>query len=158
VAAPPTADVALRSAPAAPTRTASGEEIATWRRILDAVRVRRPALASVLAHAQIFDMGPERVTLAYEATSFLYAQATDNASKELLASVVRAHFGAAVEVMFEIAVGKTGTTVADLDTKERKAKQDAARREVAEHPLVVAAIRTLGAELIDVRLIELAEA
>lgn len=103
-------------------------------------------------------MGPPLVTLAYEATSFLYAQATEGASRELLTSMVRAHFGTATEVVFEIAVGKSGTTTADLDATVRKAKQDAARREVAEHPLVVAAIRTLGAELIDVRLIEIAEA
>ena len=144
--------------PAPPTHPASDADVATWRRLLDDVRKRRPALASVLAHAQIFEMGPQRVVLAYEQTSFLYAQATENAAKDLLTSVVRAHFGAEAEVVFEIAIGRTGTTISDLDAAVRRAKQDAARREVAEHPLVVAAIRTLGAELIDVRLVEVAEA
>ncbi len=103
-------------------------------------------------------MTAERVTLGYDQTSFLFAQATENAAKDLLTSAVRAHFGAETEVVLEIAIGKTGTTVAELDARERKAKQDAARREVADHPLVVAAIRSLGAELIDVRLAEVAEA
>jgi DNA polymerase III subunit gamma/tau len=103
-------------------------------------------------------MAPARVVLAYEQTSFLFAQATENAAKEMLTTAVRAHFGQNTEVVFEIAVGKSGTTIADLDAKDRKAKQDAARREVAEHPLVVAAIRTLGAELIDVRLSEAPDA
>jgi len=143
-----------RPAVAAPTRPATDAEILTWRKILDDVRKRRPALSSVLAHAQIFDMTAERVTLGYDQTSFLFAQANENAAKEMLTAVVRAHFKAETEVVLEIAIGRTGTTVADLDTKERKAKQDAARREVADHPLVQAAIRTLGAELIDVRLVD----
>lgn len=138
----------------APTRPASESEIADWRAIVDAIRKRRPALASVLAHAQIFDMSAGRVTLAYDQTSFLFAQATEAAAKDLLISAVRTHFSAETEVLVEIAVGKSGTTLAELDAKDRKAKQDAARREVAEHPLVVAAIRSLGAELIDVRLAE----
>ncbi len=112
----------------------------------------------MLAHAQIFDMSPERVTLAYDQTSFLYAQATENAAKDLLTTVVRSCLSPTTELIFEIAVGKTGTTIAELDARDRKAKQEAAKREVADHPLVVAAIRTLGAELIDVRLAEVAEA
>ena len=157
---PPRAETVSTGRPtsAAPTRPASDEEIATWRAILEAIRRRRPALSSVLTHAQIFDMTPERVTLAYDQTSFLYAQATDASARELLTAAVRAHFGAETEVVLEIAVGKSGTTVAELDARERKAKQEAARREVAEHPLVLAAIRSLGAELIDVRLAEAAEA
>lgn len=122
------------------------------------IKKRRPALASVLAHAQIFDMTAERVTLGYDQTSFLFAQATDAAAKELLTTAVRAHFSAQTEVVLEIATGRTGTTVSDLDARERKAKHEAAKREVAEHPLVVAAIRTLGAELIDVKLVETVEA
>ena len=155
---PTEVSTAGRPAPVAPTRPATDAEIATWRRILDEVRKRRPALASVLAHAQIFDMTEERVTLAYDQTSFLYAQATESAAKDLLTSVVRACLAPTTDLVFEIAVGKTGTTIAELDARDRKAKQEAAKREVAEHPLVVAAIRTLGAELVDVRLAEAAEA
>lgn len=130
----------------------------TWRAILETVRKKRQALASVLAHAQIFDMSAERVTLAYEQTSFLYAQATEAGAKEMLTSIVRAHFKGQTEVTFEIALGKSGTTIADLDARDRKAKQEQAKRDVAQHPLVVAAIRHLGAELIDVRLVEAPEA
>lgn len=140
--------------PAPPSHPASEADIKTWRKLVEDVRKRRPALASVLAHAQIFEMGPERVLLAYDQTSFLYGQATENSAKDLLTSVVRAHFGEKAEVVFEIAVGRTGTTIADLDTLERRAKEEAARKHVAEHPLVLAAIKLLGAELIDVRLVE----
>lgn len=140
--------------PAPPSHPASEADIKTWRKLVDDVRKRRPALASVLGHAQIFEMGPERVLLAYDQTSFLYGQATENSAKDLLTHVVRAHFGDACELAFEIAVGRTGTTIADLDTIERKAKEEAARRQVAAHPLVLAAINLLGAELIDVRLAE----
>jgi DNA polymerase-3 subunit gamma/tau len=46
----------------------------------------------------------------------------------------------------------TTQTIAQIDGAERKARVEAARRAVADHPLVSAAIELLGAELRDVRL------
>jgi DNA polymerase-3 subunit gamma/tau len=136
---------------AAPSRPAP--DLSGWRSVLDRVRAKRPALASVLEHAALLRFGPDRVELGYEATSFLVGQATEASSKELLLSACRAHFEAATEVSFETLASKTGVfTVAMLDSTERKQKMDAARRAVAEHPLVAAAIELLGAELKDVRL------
>lgn len=136
---------------AASTRPAP--DLSGWRSVLDRVRSKRPALASVLEHAALLRFGPDRVDLGYEASSFLVGQATEASSKELLRSACQAHFGAATEVSFETIASKNGAfTVAMLDTSERKLKMDAARRAVAEHPLVAAAIELLGAELKDVRL------
>jgi DNA polymerase-3 subunit gamma/tau len=121
--------------------------------VLDRVRAKRPALASVLEHAALLYFGPDRVALGYEASSFLVGQATEASSKELLVSACRAHFGAAPEVSFEtIASKNAAVTVAMMDSAERKQKMDAARRAVLEHPLVAAAIELLGAEIKDVRL------
>ena len=128
-------------------------EMDAWRAVLALVRAKRPALASVLEHAALLRFGPDRVELGYEASSFLVGQATEASSKELLLSACRTYFGAATEVSFETIASKSGMwTVATLDSTERKQKVDAARRAVAEHPLVAAAIELLGAELKDVRL------
>lgn len=117
------------------------------------MRARRPALASVLEHAAVLRFSPERVELGYEAGSFLVGQATDAAAKELLLDALRTHFGRAPELCFETLASKSGhTTLAMVDTAERKLKLEAAKRAVAEHPLVTAAIELLGAELKDVRL------
>ena len=125
----------------------------TWRAILEAVRLRRPALASVLEHASLLQCDEARVLLGYEPGSFLAAQATDGAAVTLLTAAVREHFGAKTEVTFDLAVARgTTQTIAQIDGAERKARVDAARRAVADHPLVSAAIELLGAELRDVRL------
>ena len=134
---------------------AASAELDGWRAALSAVRARRPALASVLEHAALLRFGADRVELGYEAGSFLVGQATDASAKELLLSALTEHFGQRPELAFETIAPKSGNvTLAMLETSERKIKLDAAKRAVAEHPLVAAAIELLGAELRDVRLAE----
>jgi DNA polymerase-3 subunit gamma/tau len=134
---------------------AASPDLEGWRAALAAVRARRPALASVLEHAALLRFGPERVELGYEAGSFLVGQAADASARELLLSALGAHFGRTPELAFETIAPKSGNvTLAMLETSERKTKLDAAKRAVAEHPLVAAAIELLGAELRDVRLAE----
>jgi DNA polymerase-3 subunit gamma/tau len=138
--------------PVVPTAPADFE---AWRAVLALVRNRRPALASVLEHAALLKFGRERVELGYEAGSFLVGQATDANAKELLRSALEQHLGRSPELVFETIAARSGNvTVAMVDTAERKVKLDAAKRAVAEHPLVTAAIELLGAELKDVRLAE----
>lgn len=128
-------------------------ELTAFREVLAHVRAKRPALASVLEHAAILRFDPDKVELGYETGSFLVGQATDPAARELLLSGFKAHFGRTPELSFETIAPRSGQiTVAMVDTQERKLKLDAARRAVAEHPLVAAAIELLGAELKDVRL------
>lgn len=124
-----------------------------WRAVLQIVREKRPALASVLEHAVLLHFSMLRVELGYEANSFLVGQATEASSRELLLSACRAHFGATPDLVFETVAARSGmATVAQVDTADRRNKVDAARRAVADHPLVTAAIELLGAELKDVRL------
>ena len=98
-------------------------------------------------------MGPGKVVLAFEST-FLAAQATDNAAKEILRAALTAHFGRPTEATFTTDGPRPGAplTVAQVDSAERKARLEAARRAVSTHPLVTAAVELLGAELQAVRL------
>jgi hypothetical protein len=98
-------------------------------------------------------MSPERVVLTFE-SSFLGAQATEPAAKEMLRAALSAHFGRPTDVIFETDSPRSGATptVAQVDSAERKARLEAARRAVASHPLVTAAVELLGAELQNVRL------
>jgi hypothetical protein len=98
------------------------------------------------------ELGPERVAVGLP-NAFLGAQAADPQNAALLRDVVRARYGAATDVSVEVLAAPSGaTTIAQVETAERKARVEAARRAVAEHPLVTAAIELLGAELRDVRL------
>ncbi|XXY45257.1 DNA polymerase III subunit gamma/tau [Sorangium sp. So ce269] len=150
---PPPAAPGSASRTSAPPPAMSAGDLATWRAVIAAVRGMRPALASVLEHAAVLELTPTRVVLGYEANSFLSGQATEPAARDLLARALQAQFGGPAELVFEtIARGSAGPSLAQVETAERKARVEAARRAVADHPLVTAAIELLGAELKDVRL------
>jgi len=143
---------ALIPEPVTPPRAAALE---AWRAVLQRIRGERAPLASVLEHASPIAFSAERVVLGYEPGSFLAAQATDTAAVELLTRHVREHFGASTPVAFDLTAGpKSSPSVAALDGERNRARLEQARRAVAEHPLVKAAIEILGAELKDVRLAE----
>ncbi len=131
-----------------------GGDLTAWREVIEAVRRQRAPLASILEHAIVQELGPERAVIGYlPASSFLFAQATEPAARQVLTNVLRAHFGGPVELAIEtIAGGNGAVSVAQIETAERRARVDAARRAVVEHPLVAAAIELLGAEIKDIRL------
>ncbi|TKC99377.1 DNA polymerase III subunit gamma/tau [Polyangium fumosum] len=145
---PPPAEGASRgsSAPSAP-------DLATFRAVIELVRAKRAPLASVLEHAALLRIGPDGLALGFEDNSFLGKQAQDPLAKEAIRAALAAHFGGTPEVTFETLRPQSGTvTVAQIDGADRRARLDNARRAIADHPLVTAAIELLGAELRDVRL------
>jgi hypothetical protein len=109
----------------------------------------------VLEHASPIAFSAERVVLGYEPGSFLAAQATETSAVELLTRHVREYFGTSTAVAFDLTAGpRSSPSIAFLDGEERRLKLESARRTVAEHPLVKAAVEILDAELRDVRLNE----
>jgi DNA polymerase-3 subunit gamma/tau len=124
-----------------------------WRTVLERIRAERAPLASVLEHASPIAFSAERVVLGYEPGSFFAAQATDAPAVELLTRHVRDYFGTSTPVAFDLTAGpKSSPSIASIDGAENRVRLEEARRAVAEHPLVKAAIDILGAELRDVRL------
>jgi DNA polymerase-3 subunit gamma/tau len=122
---------------------------------LQAIRAENAGLAAVLEHASPIHCNVERVVLGYEPGSFFATQATETAAVERLTRHVRTHFGSPAAVAFDLTAGpKSSPSVAALDNEERRKKLEQARRSVAEHPLVRAAVEVLGAELADVKLPE----
>jgi DNA polymerase-3 subunit gamma/tau len=151
--APPPPPRAPSAPPPAALPPPGAPDLGEWRRVVESLRARKPALASVLEHAALLELGPERVVLGYEQGSFLAAQVADPAALELARAAVRAHFGRPTELVFELAASRAGAvTMAQVESAERKARIDAAKTAVASHPLVTAAIAELGAELRDVKL------
>jgi DNA polymerase-3 subunit gamma/tau len=146
---PPTPS-ATATAPAPPP--VAPQDLAGWRAVLGAVRSKRPALASVLEHAALLRFDAVRVVLGYETGSFLVGQASEPGAREVLRVALAAHFGDSPELAIDTIAAKSGNvTLAMVETAERKGRLDAAKRAVAAHPLVAAAIELLGAELRDVR-------
>lgn len=137
---------------AAPATDLPAGWIEAWRAIVAAVRAQRAALASVLEHALLLDLGPERVRIGYPDSSFLGVHATEKVAREVLEKAVHAHFGAETPVEIDLGCVQTGTTLAQIEAAARRARIEAARKAIADHPLVAAAVELLGAELKDVRL------
>jgi DNA polymerase-3 subunit gamma/tau len=157
LAAPLGQPITTETATAGGTRSDSSRSpsLDAWRAVLGRIRSERAPLASILEHASPIAFSAERVVLGYEPGSFLAAQATETSHVELLTRHVREYFGTVTPVAFDLTAGpKANPSVASLDTEERRGRLEQARRAVAEHPLVKAAIDILGAELKDVRVTE----
>ena len=158
VGPPTTSGLTTNILPQAPTTTSSGKtngnkDLGLFRAVLDIVRGKRPALASVLEHAVLLHIGPDRLTLGFEGDTFLSKQAQEPLAQDILRSALAMHFGGRPDVTFESVAPMSGlATIAQLDSAERKTRLETARRAIANHPLVTAAIELLGAELRDVRL------
>ena len=112
-----------------------------------------PAVASIFAHSAPLVVEAGRVVVALEDGSFLAEQGGKDEARGLLARAASEHFG--VETTFDIDVGgrhRDVQTVAAKNTAEHAARVEQAKQRVAEHPLVVAAVTMLEAELRDIRL------
>ncbi len=134
-------------------KTSGNTDLSLFRTVLDIVRNKRPALASVLEHAVLLHIGPDRLTLGFEGDTFLSKQAQEPLAQDILRTALGMHFGGRPDVTFESVAPMSGlATIAQLDSADRKSRLESARRAIANHPLVTAAIELLGAELRDVRL------
>jgi DNA polymerase-3 subunit gamma/tau len=156
--AQPAADAALGHhlmvLPAAPPSPAPVTPTDEWRNIVERVRKVRPSVASVLEHAMPLEIGAARVRVAFDASFFLAARASEGEAVDLLTREARAHFGAPTVVMIEASTKASNgaRTVAAIDAERRIAELARARAAVRTHPVVEEAIRVFGAKLEDVRL------
>lgn len=143
---------AFAAPPPEPLPVHPPEEVAAWRAVVEAVRLKRPPLAPVLENATLLRLGPEGATIGFE-NEFLGRQAQEPSAREIVRAVLSAQLGGTPDVTFEVVRDRNaGINLGRIDSAARRARVDAARRAVVEHPLVTAAIEVLGAELRDVRL------
>jgi DNA polymerase-3 subunit gamma/tau len=129
--------------------------MSVWRAILDRVRAKRPALASVLEHAVPLETTKARLLIGFEpGAAFLGARASEPEALEDLTREVRAYFGAPTQVALDLSARPAPNvkTVAALEAERRSAETAKARAAVEGHPLVQEAVRLFGAQLRDVKL------
>lgn len=109
----------------------------------------------MLEHASPIACSPERLVLGYEPGSFFAVQATDNSAVDALTHTARNYFGSTTQIAFDVsATAKPAPSIAAIEQEKEQARLEAARRAVADHPLVKAAREILGAELREIRLPE----
>ncbi|WP_394820876.1 DNA polymerase III subunit gamma/tau [Pendulispora albinea] len=128
-----------------------GDNLASWRRVVERVRATRPPLASILEHALPMEIGPERIRIALD--ELLASQAREADAFSLLTQEARSLFGDVTLLLEEKTPSQTAAmTLASMAIARRREELTAARNAVAEHPLVRHAIALFNADLREVRL------
>ncbi|MBK6517586.1 MAG: DNA polymerase III subunit gamma/tau [Polyangiaceae bacterium] len=158
---PASAALPLRSDPPPPSRRpglapildATHPGFAVLADLADAVRAKSGRLASVLERAALVEATEHRLVLGFEARSFEAGLVAEPQARVLIASMAVATLGpgAAVELV-DVASGDEVPTLAKMVSEAVRARRDAIDRSIRTHPLVVAAVEHLGAEIRDVRL------
>jgi len=134
----------------APTKE-GGDNLVSWRRVVERVRATRPALASILEHALPMEIGPERIRIALD--ELLASQAREADAFSLLTQEARSLFGDVTLSLEDKAPHQANaTTLATMAIARRREELTSARNAVAEHPLVRHAIALFNADLREVRL------
>lgn len=129
-----------------------GVDFVVWRRLVDQVRTGLPALASVLDQASPIKLGEAGVELGFSPNSFEATRVSEPRYAEPLRRAVQSELGPEASVTITLTDdAREALTLAKIEAAELWERREAARKRVAAHPLVRAAIEELGAELRDVR-------
>lgn len=157
---PEAADMRAASDAAQATAPASGPQFEAWRATVELLRATHPRQASLFEHAVLMSVESDRIVISFGQGHFLSEQASEATTRDLLANAARRYFGRPMDIVIEssgenagiIRGGGSSKTIAHAENSEKKARLNAAKKAVAEHPLVLAAIEFLGAEIKEIRL------
>ncbi len=115
------------------------------------VAAERPDVGNLLPMVLLDELGAERVVLSLP-SPFLVTKLDAPGVREVVLRGLAAAFGGTPSLEMVEGDRPDGVSLSRLDQAARRAAVDAARKKVMEHPLVVEAVRALGAEVRDVKL------
>ncbi len=156
-APPPTAPAVTVQAeppPAAPVEISPArlELMQRWGGLVEALKLKRRAVGSVLEHARPVALEGRTLTLGFTKGDFHAQQAVE--SRKAIEGLLSEEFGSAIELRItELSVADS-TGVRSLAEEQEHANREAraARLKAGrEHPAIVEAAQILGAEIEDVR-------
>lgn len=145
------------SAPPAPTIAVdrSDPKILRFVKVAEALRQTSGALASILERAHIVDATETVVRIALDPRGFEKDQISAPAAREAIQSAVASALGdGAIFEVIDLAPGAPKLSLSVAIESVRREKVAELDKIARSHPLVVAAMRELGAEIRDVRLPE----
>ena len=137
-------------APVVPLSLDEQAKLARFAPIVETVRASNVRLASLLERAHVVDASEEKLTIAFEAGGFENSQLAG--ARSIIESAVVAKMAGAVFALEEIPQGSSSVTLARFIEDARKAKRRELEEAARNHPLVLAAMRELGAEVREIRL------
>ncbi len=144
------------SLPAAPSLVLDAKDPRFTRHaeIVEVLRSKSARLAPVIELAALVELDASRLAIAIDPRSFEGAQLADERARALVVDAVREVLGpsAALEIYGLEATGRDVPTLATIRGEELRLRRADADQKVRAHPLVAAAVDSLGAEIRDVRL------
>ncbi len=147
-AGPIAAPIEAEPAPLLPEEHA---KLAQFALAVDALRETNVRLASLLERAHVADVSAERVVIAFDPTGFEASQ-LDTDARGTVERAIATSLGGAVLAIEETSPGTRGVTLARFIDEARRKKRRELDVAARNHPLVLAAIRELGAEIREIRL------
>jgi hypothetical protein len=139
--------VAIAAEVAAPSPTDPAEALLVeWRRVLDGLGQTRPDLVAILKHTVPLAVGPELVTLGYEAGNVLEVPMRSPECAAALREAATACFGREPKIVFQAVSGQLAT-LAQSDRLAREREKRAAVDRAEKHPSVRDAAEILGARV-----------
>jgi DNA polymerase III subunit gamma/tau len=133
---------ALEPAPDAATEAILG----AWRRVLDVLGQNRPDLVAILKHTAPIAVGPEAVTLGYEAGNVLEIPMRSPECLAALGEAAVTCFGSQPKIAFQALTTRIAT-LAEADRRAREREKRAAVDRAEKHPSVRDAVEILGARV-----------
>jgi DNA polymerase-3 subunit gamma/tau len=118
-----------------------------WRELVQYVSRQRPALGSILQHAQAHEVSAQRVRIALEQKSFFADQLKDAHNRAALQKFCSDFFSAKVELLVEETQGEPGTSLAAEEEFVASQQAEKIRQEALAHPLVQEVVRIFGADV-----------
>jgi hypothetical protein len=121
--------------------------------LCDALRATNARVASLLERCGLVESTDAGLVIGLDTRSFEAGFLNDPAVRALIAATAKARLGASATVEFVDAdVGPNVPTLAKMVGDAVKKRKDALEKNVRSHPLVLAAMTELKAEIRDVRL------
>lgn len=121
--------------------------------LAECLRGKSARISSLFERAALIDATPEKITVGIEARSFEAGLLGEPSTRAVLTSAGTEVFGPAMEIdVIDIEIPANAPTLAKLVGEVVKSRRAEAERSIRTHPLVVAALDELRAEIRDVRL------
>jgi DNA polymerase-3 subunit gamma/tau len=146
------------SAPApAPRAREPVSPVERWRQVVDAIRGQSPKLGAFLDHAEVARVDGECIELAMGKDSMFHAEVTSSRTIAEIAEAAATVFGTRPRVQFQSRDG-IPSSVPPSETVFAKDKEARAKKEREEieraraHPVVLEAVRVLGARVKNIEL------
>lgn len=143
---------------ALPTDLGTLSSVERWRLIANAIRETDPKLGAFLDHAEVLAIDAERIHLRIERGSFFHNEVTSNDTKRRITEVASRILGGAPEIEFEAPLidsersDLAGETVFRKDKEAREQREREEIERARSHPVVLEAVRVLGARVKNIEL------